>query len=84
MNKKILILVIIITSFVSISFANQPSKISREEFHKMLDKRLNLTQEQKQYIERTKPQKIQQMKMQLDKMQEVRNKIKDTYNQDIP
>ena len=70
MNKKILILVIIITSFVSISFANQPSKISREEFHKMLDKRLNLTQEQKQYIERTKPQKIQQMKMQLDKMQE--------------
>ncbi len=85
--KKILTLIILSTLFVPLSFGedincatkNPPSKKEVQEFHKMLDSRLNLTLEQKEIINKNRELHRKKMKQIVNRMDNLKDRIKNIY-----
>ena len=92
MNKKtgLLILTIISTTLIcsaqdfAIRKPHKPTLQERRQFDKMLDERLNLTQEQKNYIKQNRPKHIKEMERTVSEMEKLHTKIKNIYLLGIP
>lgn len=61
-----------------------PTQKEQKEFDKMLEQRLNLTEEQKNYIKQNRPKHIKEMKKTISQMEDLRKKIKDVYLLGLP
>lgn len=91
MNKKV-IAVLMFLIFSSCVLAqdyeyprpHKPTQKERREFDKMLEERLNLTEEQKNYIKQTRPKHIKEMEKTVSKMEDLHKKIKDVYLLGLP
>ena len=79
MKTKILILISIM--LCSFTLAHPPTPKEQKQLDNMLDKRLNFTQEQKTQMDKTRAKHLEQMKTTVGKMQDIHDKIKDTYEQ---
>lgn len=91
MIKKILCLIVCALLINTACYANnqynkphKPTYKERKEFDKMLDDRLKLTKEQKEYIKQTRPKHIAQMEADVKKMQNLHDKISEVYMLGIP
>ncbi len=56
----------------------------QKEIDEMLNLRLNLTEEQKQYIQTNRPKHREEIKKNVEKMKVLHSKIKDIYTSEIP
>ena len=81
---KILIPFLLIFSLNTVCFAYQ-QQYPQNRKNIMYDQRLNLTTQQKQYLEQRRPTQIREMQNTVGKMQNVHDRIKDVYqDQSIP
>ena len=81
---KILIPFVLIFSLNTVCFAYQ-QQYPQNRKNIMYDQRLNLTTQQKQYLEQRRPTQIREMQNTVGKMQNVHDRIKDVYqDQSIP
>ena len=91
MNKifyTTIILLLMTTTCVDVSAHqinhHKPTIKEQKEFDKMLDDRLHLTQEQKDYIKTNRTKNIKEMKKTVSEMENLHKKIKDIYLLGIP
>ena len=91
MNKIFLLaMVLIFTSAVQAQELaapikpHKPTHKEQKEFDKMLDERLNLTSEQKNYIKTNRSKHIKEMERTISKMENLHTKIKNVYLLGIP
>ena len=63
---------------------HKPTLKEQNQFDKMLDERLNLTDEQKKYIKQNRPKHIKEMEKTIAQMEALRKKIKDVYLLGLP
>lgn len=91
--KKIMINLIAFSIMLSMSASahiecncnkHKPSIKERKEIDSMLEKRLNLSEEQKEYIDKNRPIHRKEMEKIIDKMQKLHNEIRDIYLSGIP
>ena len=63
---------------------HKPTHKEQKQFDKMLDERLKLTPEQKNYIKTNRPKHIKEMEKTISKMENLHKKIKNVYLLGIP
>ena len=63
---------------------HKPTIKEQKQFDKMLDERLKLTPEQKNYIKQNRPKHIKEMEKTISKMENLHKKIKNVYMLGIP
>ena len=81
---KILIILLLIFSLNTVCYAHQQMQYPNRQ-NAQINQRLNLTPEQKQYLEQRRPAQIREMQNTVGKMQNVHDRIKDVYqDQSIP
>jgi len=91
MNKMILHLIICICFLYSSANCEQnfekphkPTYKEQKQIDKMLDERLKLTDEQKNYIKTNRPKHLKEMENTLNKMENLHTKIRNIYLLGIP
>ena len=90
MNKiiTILMLIAIPTCVLAQDFEpprpHKPTQKEQKEFDKMFEQRLNLTEEQKEYIKQTRPKHRKEMEKTISEMEKLHKKIKDVYLLGLP
>ena len=92
MNKKISLLITLILLSATFCVAQEqppikphkPTLQERKQFDNMLDERLKLTQEQKNYIKQNRSKHIKEMEKTISQMEDLRKKIKNVYLLGLP
>lgn len=90
MNKIITLTIALMLSIGALAqdierpYMHKPTAKERKQFDKMLEERLNLTNEQKNYIKQNRPKHIKEMERTISKMESLHKKIKDVYLLGLP
>lgn len=92
MNKKIIIFLAILfltTTVIAQPCPNgdiprKPTFKERREFDKLINEKLNLTQEQQEILKKNRSKHIKEMEKIVDDMQKLHDKIRDIYLTGIP
>ncbi len=84
--NKILITILLLLSLAGYcnQFQHTPTTKEQKNFDKIMDERLNLTQEQKNYIKANRAKHFKEMEKTISKMESLHKKIKNVYIIGIP